>query len=263
MKKIPYLFLLAIFSIIYVACSTSESGGGGGDVAGLSDGTGGSMARFTIRGDILYTVSTDTLKMFNITDPRNPIYSSGRDILVGSGIETVFTMDTLLFIGAQAGMYVYNITTKFPEKLGSVSHLRSCDPVVAQGKYAYVTLNTNIISQCGTSINNVLNVYDISNPVSMLLKKSINLSGPQGLGIDGDKLFICDKGLKVFNIQDPLNPKQIDDLADIEDVDVSAAYDVIPVPDKELLILVAAEGLYQFDYSGQYLKFVSKLLVTN
>jgi hypothetical protein len=157
-------------------------------------------------------------------------------------------------------MYVYDIRDpRFPTRLSQVSHIRSCDPVVAQNNYAYVTLNTNITS-CGQTTNNVLDIYDVSNPLKPVLKKTIQLNGPTGLGIDDTKLFVCDKGLKVFNVTDPLQIRQIDDLADIDEVNVRSAYDVIPVDG--LLILVAKEGLFQFDYSGDRLKFVSKIEIT-
>jgi hypothetical protein len=224
---------------------------------GPSTGVGGSMARFAIKGDVLYTVSTDSLKIFNIEDAANPRYSDLRDVAVGFDIETVFPMDTLLFIGSRSGMYVYDISEpRFPTLLSQVSHLRSCDPVVAQDNYAYVTLNTNT-TNCGRTPNNVLDIYDISNPLKPELKRTLNISGPKGLGVDGSKLFVCDKGLKVFDISVPLNIRQIDDLVDIDQVDIREAYDVIPVDG--LLILVAKEGLYQFDYTGDRLKFVSKI----
>ena len=166
-------------------------------------------------------------------------------------------MDTLLFIGSRSGMYVYDITAaRFPQFISQVSHIRSCDPVVAQGNYAYVTLNTNF-SSCGSVTNNVLDIYDITNLSNPVLKKTVQLNGPTGLGVDGDKLFVCDRGLKVYNISDPLNLRQIDDLADIDEVDVRATYDVIPLDG--LLILIAQEGLFQFDYTGNRLKFMSKI----
>ncbi|MCL2737912.1 MAG: hypothetical protein FWE30_00520 [Bacteroidales bacterium] len=229
---------------------------GSGD-SGASAGKGGSMARFAVKGDILYTVSTSTLKLFSIEDAANPKYHPERDVPVGFDIETIFPMDSLLFIGARSGMYIYDISEpRFPVLLSQVSHLRSCDPVVAQGNYAYVTLNTNA-SFCGAVANNVLNIYDISNITMPVLKKTQAMIGPQGLSVDGDKLFVCDRGLKVFDISDPLNIKQIDDLGEIDEVDIRGAYDVIPVDG--LLILVAQEGLFQFDYTGDRLKFVSKI----
>ena len=252
MKKLLYLICIALF-----VTSCAKDGGDGGS----ADGKGGSMARFAIRGDFLYTVSTDSLKIFNIEEPEKPKYYPQRDLKVGFDIETIFPMDTLLFIGASSGMYVYDISEpRFPVKLSEVRHIRSCDPVVAQDNYAYVTLNTNF-SSCGASPNNVLQVYDVSKPLNPVLKRTVQLNGPTGLGVDGTKLFVCDKGLKVFDISDPLNPRQKDDLAEIEEVDIRAAYDVIPVDG--LLILVASEGLFQFDYTGERLKFVSKIEINN
>jgi hypothetical protein len=127
---------------------------------------------------------------------------------------------------------------------------------VAQGNYAYVTLNTNF-SSCGASPNNVLDIYDITNPAQPILKNTFQLSGPMGLGIDGDRLFVCDRGLKVFDLSDPVNIRQMDDLADIDNVNIRETYDVIPLGG--LLVLIAKEGLYQFDYTGSRMKFVSKI----
>ena len=248
--------LLYLICIVFFVASCAKEGGGGG----TSDGKGGSMARFAIKGDFLYTVSTDSLKNFNIEEPEKPKYYPQRDLRVGFDIETIFPMDTLLFIGASSGMYVYDISEpRFPTRLAEVRHIRSCDPVVAQDDYAYVTLNTNF-SSCGASPNNVLQIYDVSKPLEPILKRTVQLNGPTGLGVDGTKLFVCDKGLKVFDIFDPLNIKQKDDLAEIEEVDIRAAYDVIPVDG--LLILVAKEGLFQFDYTEDRLKFVSKITMT-
>ncbi len=244
------------FVILFVASCAADGGSDYGSMD-TSEGKGGSMARFAIKGDILYTVSTDSLKLFNIAEPANPKYASERNLRVGFDIETIFPMDTLLFIGSRSGMYVYDITVpKFPTRLSEVHHIRSCDPVVAQGNFAYVTLNTNV-SSCGPGSNNILDIYDITDPLHPILKRTVQLNGPTGLGIDGKKLFVCDKGLKVFNISDPLNIKQIDDLVDIDEVNIRSAYDVIPIGG--LLILVAQEGLFQFDYTGESLNFVSKI----
>jgi hypothetical protein len=248
-------------NILYLVCVSfliaSCADGGSFHSDNTSTGKGGSMARFAIRGDMLYTVSTDSMKFFNIEQAENPIHTPERDIQVGFEIETVFPMDTLLFIGSRNGMYVYDITMpQFPTLISQVSHLRSCDPVVAQGNYAFVTLNTNA-SNCGPNPNNMLHVYDISNPASPVLTNSRSLTGPTGLGIDGTKLFVCDRGLKVFDISNPLNIRQIDDLYDIDQVNIRSSYDVIPV--NGLLILVAEEGLFQFDYTGDRLRFVSKI----
>ena len=249
MKNILYFVIVVL---LIASCAAGDKSG-----SDASHGKGGSMARFAISSDFMYTVSTENLKVFNIEDAANPKYSADRDVKVGFDIETVFPMDTLLFIGSRSGMYVYDIREpRFPTLLSQVSHLRSCDPVVAQDNYAYVTLNTNS-TNCGRTPNNVLEVYDISNPLKPVLKRTLQINGPTGLGVDGTKLFVCDKGLKVYDITDPLQIRQIDDLADIDEVDIREAYDVIPVDG--LLFLIAKEGLFQFDYTGERLKFVSKI----
>ena len=253
MKKIIFL---GFISLILSSCAggdriASESS------ADPSTGKGGSMARFAIQGDVLYAVTSNNLKVFNIEEAANPKYSDMRDVQIGFDIETIYPMDTLLFIGSRNGMYIYSITEpRFPTLLGQALHLRSCDPVVAQGQYAFVTLNTNS-SRCGAMPNNVLEIYDVSRPTHPVLKKTVSMKGPTGLGVDGSKLFVCDRGLKVFDITDPLNIKQIDDLANIDEVDIRDTYDVIPLDG--LLILTAKEGLYQFDYTGAHLKYVSKI----
>ena len=253
MKNVFYF----IFAVLLIASCAKEGGDSG------ATGQGGSMARFAINsdGNVLYTVSPDSMKIFNIEDAANPIYHPQRDIRVGFDIETIFPMDTLLFIGSRNGMFIYDISEpRFPTFLSEASHFRSCDPVVAHGKFAYVTLNT-ISSNCGRTPNNVLEVYDINNLLKPTPVRTLQMNGPAGLGVDGakQKLFVCDRGLKVFDISDPQNIKQIDDHVHITEVDIREAYDVIPVKELELLILVAAEGLFQFDYSGDRLRFVSKI----
>ena len=256
MKK---TFNLLLISLLIISCSNDQMN----DT--VPTGKGGSMARFAISGDgsVLYTVTHDSMKIFNIEDAANPLYTTERDLFIGFNIETIFPMDTLLFIGSRNGMYIYDVKSpRFPVYLSEAMHFRSCDPVVAHGKYAYVTLNT-ISSACGRVPNNVLEIYNINNILKPERIRTVQMNGPKGLGVDGakNKLFVCDRGLKVFDIADPLNIRQIDDIVDIVEVDVTKAYDVIPLKELEILILVAEEGLFQFDYSGERLKFVSKILI--
>ncbi|MGV3658020.1 MAG: hypothetical protein ACO1NX_08695 [Chitinophagaceae bacterium] len=53
-----------------------------------SSGTGGSMARFTIVGNYLYTVDKSDLKVFEIADPSNPVFK--QTVPVGFEIETIY-----------------------------------------------------------------------------------------------------------------------------------------------------------------------------
>src|SRR5690606_21363599 len=82
-------------------------------------------------------------------------------VSIGFDVETIFPYGEKLFIGSASAMYIYDISDpKNPARQGTVSHIRACDPVVADGNYAYVTLRNNN-SGCGGS-QNILNIYDIS-----------------------------------------------------------------------------------------------------
>lgn len=222
-------------------------------------GVGGSMARFAISGDYLYAVNQETMKLFDLSNPEQPKYLKGKDQSLGFGIETVFPMDTLLFIGSMSGMHIFNIKRPdFPQHLSFTTHISSCDPVVAAGNYAYVTLNSENV-WCGRS-SNILQIYDIANPGDpKLLTTKNNFIHPRGLGIDGNKLFICDNGIKVFDVSNPLEPVWIDDLGHISEVENIDAYDLIP--NDGILLVTSSSGFYQFDYTGERLKYISKIEV--
>lgn len=252
-RFIAFIMLSAFFS----ACSSESDGFYSPDG---SSGKGGSMARFTISGDYLYTVDQQNLKLFDVSDANSPRYLPGKDQNLTFGIETISTRDTLLLIGSQDGLYIFNIKRPaFPNFLSHTQHFRSCDPVVASGNYAYVTLNT-AGSWCGGS-SNVLDIYDITDPTNPLLQATFQLNVPKGLGIDGNKLFICEKsaGIKVFDISDPINPAWIDDLSYIPEMQNIDTYDVIPM--NGILLVSAKGGFYQLDYTGEEMKFVSKIEV--
>jgi hypothetical protein len=258
MKKI-YNLLIVIVIIVTASCSQDFSGSGSSDSSGSSEGKGGSMARFCITGDMLFTVDQSSLKLFDISDPKNPNFLEGRTQNLDFGIETIFPMDSLLFIGSQSGMYIYYISSYgFPQHLSTVSHIRSCDPVVAEGNYAYVTLNSNNI-WCGR-MSNILQIYDVTDLTNPIWIRDVEgFSSPMGLGIDGDRLFVCDNGLKVYDITNRTSPRQIADLYSAGVHDVSDAYDVIPL--NGLLILVTSSGIYQLDYKDESLKLLSKIEV--
>jgi hypothetical protein len=202
-------------------------------------GTGGSMARFTIVDPYLYAIHDSYIQLVRIDDPANPSLWSKVD--VGWGIETIFPYGNYLFIGSTTGMFIYdNTDPENPTKLSAFAHVTSCDPVVAQGDYAYVTLRAG--SFCGGGVNrlDILDITDLTNPLPV---ESYAMQGPFGLGIDGATLFVCDgvAGLKVYDVTDPT------------DIDLIAfetsneTYDVILIP--PVAIVVGPDGLDQYDYT--------------
>ena len=202
-------------------------------------GMGGSMARFTIVNSYLYTVSTQSLDVFNISTPQTPTFIS--KVQLGWGIETIYPFKNKLFIGSTTGMFIYDISNPSqPLKQGQFNHVRRCDPVIAEDKYAYVTLRTG--TGCPGSTNQ-LDVVDISDVFNPFLVKSYPMSSPHGLSKDGNLLFICDgkQGLKVYNASDPNAVSLIKQISGPDTYDVIAWNDVA--------IVSAADGLYQYDYS--------------
>lgn len=205
-------------------------------------GKAGSMARFMIQENTLYTLkSSYALNIYDISDNNEAVLSGNLNL--GWGIETVFAHNDHLFFGANRGMYIYNISNPFaPEYVSEYSHFMSCDPVVVDDEYAYITLRAG--NWCGqnTSQLDVVDITDLSTPS---LLKSYTMENPYGLGIDGDLLFVCDgtAGLKIYDKSDPLliAANHLNTFTEI------TPYDVIPLGD--ILIVISPEGLHQYDYS--------------
>jgi hypothetical protein len=205
-------------------------------------GIGGSMARFTISNDHLYTVDQASLQVFDISKLNEP--EVGVKIDIGWGIETIFPYKENLFLGSQTGMHIFDIENPdFPVHLSTFEHIRSCDPVVVQDTIAFVTLRGG--NTCRTQFGNQLDVLDISNLSEPFLLKSYPMSNPHGLGIDRNKLFICEggHGLKIFEVNDLYTIGQ-NMIAHYTGMD---AYDVIPF--NNLLLMIGRDGLYQYDYT--------------
>ncbi|RYD98708.1 MAG: hypothetical protein EOP54_06705 [Sphingobacteriales bacterium] len=240
MKKIIYTLLL-VTGVIFTfgACSKVDS-----NTPGLGTGTGGSLARFTIYGNYLYVVDGTSLKTFNITNPKNTVQVSA--IEIGFGIETIYPYNGNLFIGSANAMYIYSLgNPEQPRAEGMASHVRACDPVVAKDNMAYVTVrSTNNGSPCGGNID-ALMIYDISNIQNPSTIRTVTMKNPHGLGISENTLYVCDgeSGLKVFNVNDPQDPRMVKSIGDYN------YYDVIPYND--VLICMVEGGMVIFDISAR------------
>lgn len=204
-------------------------------------GVAGSMARFTISNEYMYAVHNNAMKLFNIA--ATPGITTGPEIMLDRQVETIFPYGNHLFLGTTTGMLIYSLSNPASPTFVSVfEHINSCDPVVIEGNYAYVTLRSG--TQCN-GFTNQLDVVDISSLAHPIKVKSYPMFNPHGLGIDNNILFICDgdAGLKVYNATDPMNI-HMNQIAHFQDI---KTYDVIPV--NGLLMLIGADGLYQYDYS--------------
>lgn len=248
-KNSLYLVLLALF---IGAC---DAGTKSSDVApGSQAGVGGSMARFAITGNTLYIATKQSLDVYDISQAEAPIKTAKTEL--GVGVETIFPYRNNLYIGANDGMYIFdNTQPKSPQLLTKYAHIMSCDPVVVQDNFAYVTLRVGTECRQFTSIS-VLDVINISNPSNPQLITSIPMDSPYGLGVDGTRLFVGEgsRGLKLFDISDPVQPKLTQFLSDIP------TYDVIPY--RSTLIITGEKGIFQYRYDAKdQFDFLSKIPV--
>jgi hypothetical protein len=215
-------------------------------------GRGGSMARLTLVNDRMYSVSSNSLDVFNVSTPESPV--KGAKINLGWNIETIYPFKNKLFIGSQTGMFIYDITNPdAPQATGQFTHARSCDPVIADDNYAYVTLRSGTTCQ---GFSNQLDVIRLNNMTNPTLEKTYPMSNPHGLSKDGDLLFICDgsSGLKLYDASD------VGKLRLIKHIDSFDAYDVIAF--NQVALIIGKDGLYQYSYTNTgNIKQLSKIQV--
>lgn len=212
----------------------------------------GSLARFVVYGDKLYALTNSQMKVFSI---------NGAPALINSAwtswqAETLFISGNLMFAGTRNGLIIYSLADPFtPKQISTFSHVYSCDPVVVEGNRAYYTMRSG--NNCGQSISG-MGIIDITDPTKPIELSFFALSSPNGLGIDNNRLFVCDgnKGLKVFDATDPL--KLLDN--QIATFNTVQAVDVIPY--NNILLLIGQGGLMQYDYTDIHnIKLISTIPV--
>lgn len=199
-----------------------------------SDGTGGSLAIFVLKGNYLYTVDNQTLHVFSLINEQQPVKVN--DIPIGFNIETLFSLDDKLYIGSRNGMFIYSIASpENPAFLSEAQHFTACDPVVANATHAFVTLHSTAF--CGNNLN-VLHVYDTADPSNPTLIHTRNLVQPKGLGLYGNYLIVCDDVIKIFSISTPENPQLV------HSIDQSC-FDVIIKGDD--LFAIGDDGMFRYE----------------
>jgi len=222
-----------------------------------SAGIGGSMARFAILNDYLYSVTSSRLNVVNIIHEQQPkwVNTITPDDRFAT-IETIYPFKNKLFVGSQTAMFIYNVDNpSTPVLEGTFNHARVCDPVIADDNYAFVTLRSGGGTICHDDVNqlDVLDIHNITNPT---LIRSYPLTNPHGLSKDENVLFVCDgdDGLKIFDATDVNNIQQL------KRIKLSETFDVICY--NKIAIVSAKDGLYQYDYSNTAdVKLLSKMVI--
>ena len=198
------------------------------------------MTRFLPIDRYLYTINFNELILFSIGEDYRPTRFAKLDTRTQA--ETLFQLNDLLFIGSTTGMLMYNVSSPSnPEYINSINHFRSCDPVVADKSYAYVTLRGG--TNCFTETNE-LQIIDIQDPQKLEVVSRQVMFNPHGLALHQDFLIVCDgsAGLKILNVADREKPEVVNEEA------IPFAYDIIV--DFPSAVVVGEGVIYQYDLSA-------------
>lgn len=209
---------------------------------GSGPGVGGSLARFTLSNDHLYMIDGGEVVAVDVNVEKDP--SEANRTLINWDMETIFPHKDKLYIGSRTGMHIVDISSPAsPSFVSTYQHITSCDPVVVDDKYAYVTLRSGNLCQAGS---NLLEVINIENPAQPTLVSSYAMSNPHGLGIDETTLFVCDgnEGLKAYDASDvtKITGNLLAQYTGINATDV--------IPYKGLLMMIGEDGIFQYDYTN-------------
>jgi hypothetical protein len=216
---------------------------------GQQTSSAGSMTRFLPINGYLYTINFNELVLFQIGSDYKPSPWIKKNTQTQA--ETLFQLNDLLFVGSVNGMLVYDVSDAAdPEYINRIEHMRSCDPVVADTNYAYVTLRGG--TNCFTEVNElqIIEIHDLQN-LSVVSRK--DMFNPYGLGIYDDHLIICDgtAGIKIVDVSTPAEPNIVNSTP------IQFAYDVII--DYPNALIVGDTDLYQYDISNlPEMQFISK-----
>lgn len=243
------LIILVFLAVLVNSCEKESASG-----APSSAGAGGSTARFTIAGNFLYVVDNTSVKAFDISNPAAaPLLKSTTD--VGVNVETIFPYQDKLFIGSSFSMHIFSLADPAkPSRLAQADYQvrMSCDPVIARDSTAYATLNG--LGPCGGSMSSLV-IYDIRDITRPVLKRTINLTAPHGLGMVDNALYVCDgsTGLYVYNIDNTYLPSLQ------RTITGETFYDVIPYGN--ILICQVSGGIALYDITLRHQPvFLSRIL---
>jgi hypothetical protein len=228
-----YAFMAALVATIlgFSACAQGSPS---------SVGKAGSLARFAVYDNYLYTLSPHTLTVFDIESKFEPLTVG--TVNANENLETIFPYKDRLFLGTREGLNIYSLKVpRSPQFIGKFGHIVSCDPVVVEDDIAYVTLRRGGRCQRGA---NELQILYVGQPEKPQLLARHPFSNPGGLGIDKKRLYLMDGvwGLKILDVRNPYVIKEIGSYP------MLGGYDVIP--NGNLLIAVSGQGIFFFDSSN-------------
>lgn len=216
------------------------------DVNALS----GSYANMIAAGEHLYVIGDTELITYK-QQPDASVKEMDRQLL-GPDLESLHYRKGVLFIGSSLTMYICKLDVENIPVLQSrtlysdLSDFQPCDPIVANDEIAVVSLSSSVqVDEDGCGLEEVdeIRIYDILDISSPELITTVEMDNPKGMALDGHLLFVCEKsnGLKVIDVSEPAQPKQMYHFEGFETYDAVATGTSV--------LLVGASNLYEYDYS--------------
>jgi hypothetical protein len=185
--------------------------------------------------------SSDSLRIFNITNPSNPIETGSCPFSMyasdGMHAVTIYNQHAYVAYG-QEGVHFIDISNpSSPMEVGMFRDWSECRDVAIDGNYAYIAGNDHNI------FNNGLLVVDISNLSNPILETSLPTGTGFGVEVrDGYAFVTSDSGLFIIDVSDPPNAFVVG-----SNYNPSNAYDLVLKDNYAYVINYA--GLYIFDIS--------------
>ncbi len=221
--------LCGLFLILMSGCFDSGSN------TSNSSGEAGSTAKFLTQNNHLISIEDRLIKVFSIEDTLQPTlintYKSRQTL------ETIFPYnENKIMLGTNSGVIIMDHSV--PGELSEISflnHAISCDPVIADNNYMYVTLRSG--SFCGVDDINELQIINIEDLTRPVLVKTIELDQPWGLGLNGETLYICLKSeLVAIDVSEPEAAQEIGRYSVICN-DIIASEPMILTSDEDIKII--------------------------
>ncbi|MCL1938956.1 MAG: hypothetical protein FWF52_11245 [Candidatus Azobacteroides sp.] len=199
-----------------------------------------SMSRFALHDTYLYAVINNQMSIIDLST-GTPRKVEG-NIYISNHVETVFSYQDKMFIGTSFGLLIYSLQEPLnPVLCSQVMHIYDCNPIAMNDTLAYVTIRVG--NQCGQKSNELI-VLDMSDAYQPAQIASYPMYNPKGMLVNKDVLFVCDDGLKIFNLSNPnaLNSQLITHYNEIDGYDIVSSNNVV--------IVISDNGLHQYDCSN-------------
>lgn len=236
-RLLPAILVLGLFMVGISSCAEDN---------GLvqPDVKSGSLARFVVHQGYMYSLNHHEVITFAIQPDGVPLLI-GR-LPLDYGLETIVVYDGLIYVGARTGLYILDIgqpdqPVLLSRTVRSQSLLGGCDPVVVRDSFAFSTVKI-INTICGqTNTRSALLVYQVADPTAPVEVGQYDLDEPNGLGYQGNVLFICDEGADRVVLMDIADPRSVE-LLDIE-VPLEDPIDLIILGER---MVVSTRTAFQF-----------------